>query len=126
VFVKRPGKREKRLNVIAGESDNKAIAPVVYDWSAKHVWVEVWFEWYLCPLLARNSVIFLDNASWHKRPALEKIAAFYDFSIIWLPTYSPDKNHIQHRWANLKFWLQYNPKIYPSLQIAVLLCFLSC
>ena len=119
IVVKRPGKKEKRLNVVAGECDNEVIAPVVYDWTTKHVWFETWFEWHLCPQLALNSAIFMDNASWHRKSALEAIARFYSYTIIWLPSYSPDKNCIEHRWANLKFWLQYNAKYYNSLQEAV-------
>jgi len=33
VVMKRPGKREKRLNVTAGLCENEVIAPVVYDWT---------------------------------------------------------------------------------------------
>ena len=125
VVVKRPGKREKRLNVAAGLYDDEVLAPVVYDWTTKHVWFEVWFEWHLCPLLRVNSVIIMDNASWHRKSALESIAKFYGFTIIWLPTYLPDKNRIEHLWANLKSWLQYNTKNYNSLQETILHYFLS-
>jgi len=120
VVVKRPGKREKRLNVTAGLCGNEVIAPVVYDWTTKHTWFEVWFEWHLCPNLRLNSVIIMDNASWHRKSALEAIAKFYSYHIIWLPTYSPDKNRIEPLWANLKFWLQYNVKNYSSLHEAIL------
>ena len=119
VVGSRPGKREKRLNVAAGLCENEVIAPVVYDWTTKHVWFETWFEWHLCPNLRLNSVIIMDNASWHRKTALEKIAGFYSFTIIWLPSYSPDKNRIEHLWANLKFWLQYNAKNYISLHDAI-------
>jgi len=117
--VKRPGKRGKRLNVTAGLCGHEVIAPVVYDWTTKHVWFEIWFEWHLCPLLRPNSVIIMDNASWHRKAALEVIAKFYGFTIIWLPTYSPDKNRIEPLWANLKFWLQYHAQNYPSILYAV-------
>jgi len=120
IFVKRPGKKEKRLNVVAGECDNKVIAPFVYEWTTKHVWFETWFEWHLCPNLPLNSAILMDNASWHRKSALEAIARFYCYTIFWLPSYSPDKNRIEHRWANLKHWLQYNAPNYPSLQDALL------
>jgi len=86
VFAERPGKREKRLNIIGTECDNEVIAPCVYEWTTAHAWFEVWFEWHLCPNLRPNSVIVMDNASWHRKPALEKIAAFYGFAIIWLLT----------------------------------------
>lgn len=60
--MKGQGKREKRLNVVAGEYDNKVVAPYAYDWTTTHAWFEIWFEWHLCPLLRLNSAIFMDNA----------------------------------------------------------------
>ena len=117
--MKRPGKRENRLNVVAGLCENEVIAPVVYDWTTKHIWFETWFEWHLCPNLRLNTVILMDNASWHRKTILEAIAKFFGYSIIWLPSYSPDKNPIEHLWANLKSWLQYHAKYYSNLKLAI-------
>ena len=63
-------------------------------------------------------MIFMDT--WHRKTVLEAIARFYGYTIIWLPTYSPDKNRIEQRWANLKFWLRYNIKNYVSVKVAVI------
>jgi transposase len=117
--VKRPGKKEKRLNIVAGLCENEVISPVVYDWTTKHGWFEVWFEWHLCPNLRPNSAIIIDNASWHRKSVLEGIAKFYGFKIFWLPSYSPDKNRIEHLWANLKAWLQYYANNYANLMLAI-------
>jgi len=119
VVVKRPGKKEKRQNVVAGLCNNKVISPISYDWATKAVWFEIWFEWYLCPLLPLNSVIIMDNASFHRKGTLANIAEFFNYIIIWLPPYSPDKNPIEHLWANLKSWLQYHIKDYPTLDDAI-------
>ena len=40
---------------------------------------EVWFEWHLCPLLSPGKVVIMDNALFHRKPALERIAAFSSF-----------------------------------------------
>ena len=76
------------MNIVASLCENEVIVPVVYEWTTKHVW----FKWHLCPKLPLNSVIFMDNASWYRKSVLEAITKFYGYTIIWLPTYSPDKN----------------------------------
>jgi transposase len=74
----------------------------------------------MCPLLQSGSIIILDNASFHRKSALEKIAAFYKHQILWLPPYSPDKNKIEHLWANLKNWLRLHVGDYEGIYSAVM------
>ena len=119
VYGEVSGKRYKRLNIISALCGSKKIAPFVYSWSTVAVWFEVWFEWYLCPLLPRGKVIVMDNAMFHRKAVLEKIAAFYGLSIIWLPPYSPDFNDIEHLWANLKKWLKSFASDFVSIQAAI-------
>ena len=119
VVVLRPGNRFKRLNVVAGQCGDKVIGEFFYDWSTDSRWFEVWFEWHLCPNLRSKSLIIMDNARFHRKPQIERIAKFYGFSVFWLPPYSPDKNPIEHLWANLKNWLRNFAHLYPSIQDAV-------
>ena len=119
VVIKRPGRRFKRLNVIAGQIGTKVIAPYYYDWSTIAIWFEVWFEWHFCPVLPQNSYIIMDNARFHRKAEIERIAKFYGHRILWLPPYSPDKNKIEKLWANLKNWLRIFAHTYNTIQDAV-------
>jgi len=119
IFGEVSGKRYKRTNIVSAQCMDEIIAPFVYDWTTNSTWFEVWFEWHLCPLLAPGKVIIMDNAMFHRKPTLEKIARFYGLRIIWLPPYSPDLNRIEKLWANLKRWLKSSVNLFDSIQHAV-------
>ena len=120
VYVRRPGKRYKRINIVAGQIDNEVISPYFYDWPTSSKWFEVWFEWHFCPKLPSVTIIIMDNARFHRKVELERIAKFYGHTILWLPTYSPDKNRIEKLWANLKNFLRNYSFLYPSIQDAII------
>ncbi|PIS03903.1 IS630 family transposase, partial [Candidatus Peregrinibacteria bacterium CG10_big_fil_rev_8_21_14_0_10_44_7] len=66
---------------------------------------DVFFAWLthdLIPKLPENSVIVMDNASFHKRS--DMIATIHDqgHGIEYLTPYSPDLNPIEHKWAQVK------------------------
>ena len=66
---------------------------------------DVFYSWLtqdLLPKVSENSVIVMDNASFHKRS--DMIEAIQDKGIIleFLPPYSPDLNPIEHKWAQAK------------------------
>jgi transposase len=110
---------------VAAQCGSEVIAPYIYDWSTNAQWFETWFEWYLCPRLKARSVIIMDNAKFHRKTALTKIAAFYGFKMLWLPPYSPDKNLIEPLWANMKKHIRSNNHSFASLQTAVMDYFIS-
>ena len=124
VYGEVSGKRYKRTNIISAQCGKEIIAPYVYDWGTKAAWFEVWFEWHLCPLLSPGKVIVMDNALFHRKPVLEKIARLFNLRILWLPPYSPDLNRIELLWANLKKWLKSFARNFDSIQDAVR-CFLN-
>jgi len=61
-----------------------------------------WLTQDLLPKVSPQSVIVMDNASFHKRTdmieAIKKSQCFVEF----LPPYSPDLNPIEHKWAQVK------------------------
>ena len=66
---------------------------------------DIFFAWLtlqLLPELKVGSVIVLDNATFHKRK--DMIQAIEDKGMIleYLPTYSPDLNPIERKWAQAK------------------------
>jgi hypothetical protein len=119
LYVETSGKRSKKLNTIAGYCNGEIIGQTTYPWSTDTEWFCLWLEFVLIPLLASCSVIILDNASFHSKTYLPIIAEAYGHKILWLPKYSPDKNPIEHIWANMKKWLRNFSKNYASIRLAI-------
>ncbi|MDR2700018.1 MAG: transposase [Nitrososphaerota archaeon] len=46
--------------------------------------------------------MFLDNAWFRRRRQLYALAAAVGAFLVFLPTYSPDFNRIEHKWVNIK------------------------
>ena len=65
----------------------------------------VFFAWItqdLVPKLPKNSVIVMDNASFHKRSDIQQAILEAGHILEYLPPYSPDLNPIEHKWAQSK------------------------
>ena len=123
VYSQKSGKRVKKVNIVAGllygVSGKKHIAVHSYEHSTKAAFFEDWFEWQLLAEAPENSVIILDNASFHRKKILTAIAARYGVIVLFLPPYSPELNPIEHSWANFKEWLKYNSSRFTTLEIAI-------
>jgi len=113
------GKRIKKDNVIAGWLNGLILALCVYSWTTDTEWFCLWFEYTLIPLLKPNSVIIMDNATFHSKTYLPVIAEAYGHRVLWLPKYSPDLNRIEHIWANMKFWLRNYSMNYLNIKVAI-------
>jgi transposase len=61
-----------------------------------------WVKEDLIPHLPPQSVVILDNASFHKSPEMKKTLEKSGHTLLYLPTYSPDLNPIEHKWAQAK------------------------
>ena len=69
-----------------------------------------WFEKRLLPCLKPQTVIVLDNATFHKSKRTRELAEAAGCILLFLPPYSPDLNPIEQKWGNMKNFRKYNPK----------------
>lgn len=61
-----------------------------------------WVEQDLIPKLPPKSVVIMDNASFHKGKQMKKFIEDAGHILFYLPTYSPDLNPIEKKWAQSK------------------------
>lgn len=113
------GKKFQRTNLVAAQLNGKIIAPMQYNGTTDAPLFEYWFEQWLLPCLPEDAVIVMDNASFHRKDELFKIAAAHHKKLIFLPPYSPELNPIEHFWAILKLWLKMNTMLFSSLDDAI-------
>jgi transposase len=61
-----------------------------------------WVTQDLLPKLPVNSIVVMDNASFHKRKDIQDAIKCAGHTLEYLPPYSPDLNPIEHKWAQSK------------------------
>ena len=66
---------------------------------------DVFYAWVTQDLLEQlpnNSIIVIDNATFHKRNDIIQAIQEKGHQVLFLPPYSPDLNPIERKWAQLK------------------------
>lgn len=99
------GKRFQRFSIVAAKREDEIIERHEYDGTMNSRLFEFWFMLLLKVIIA-GSVIVMDNASFHRKKILKRMAEEAGCKIIFLPAYSPDFNPIEKVWANLKKFLR--------------------
>lgn len=61
-----------------------------------------WVDKILLPNLPDNSVIVMDNATFHKGQEMQKLLQDSGHTLLYLPPYSPDLNPIEKKWSQAK------------------------
>lgn len=119
VFGEIAGMKFQRTNLVAAQIGARTVAPMYYDCATNSAVFEYWFEEKLLPELSPGNVVIMDNASFHRKGALRKIAKRHHVLILFLPPYSPDYNPIEKLWANMKRRLKKNMRNYNSFEDAL-------
>ena len=91
-----------RENVIGALVNNSFTACGLVNGNVDSDTLNTWLEKILIPELPKNSVVIMDNASFHKSLKTKEILTKHGHELEFLPPYSPDFNLIEHKWAHAK------------------------
>ena len=118
------GRNRKAANVIGALCEGRHMGIEVYEHATASAFFEEWFA-RLLPMLPRACAVIMDNASFHRKGALEKIIgkSRRKIRLMFLPPYSPDLNPIEKSWANLKRHLRSRSQAFDGLHSAIKLFF---
>lgn len=94
--------KRPRTSLVGGYLSGKLIAPMLFDGTCNTVTFNTWLEEHLLPSLKPQSVIVMDNATFHKSQETRDIIKQAGCYVLFLPPYSPHLNPIEKLWANIK------------------------
>ena len=88
--------------------DGKLAATFLWQGTCNTCIFNLWCKELLSTLLNEDSVVILDNASFHKSAATRELVEQTGAKLLFLPPYSPDLNPIEHDFGALKKIREYN------------------
>lgn len=101
-FDLKSGRRQGRINMIAGYRDSQLIAPFTVEGACNRLVFETWLEQCLIPELQSGERVIIDNATFHHGGRIAELIEAAGCQVVYLPPYSPDLNRIEKCWAWLK------------------------
>ena len=96
------GKRQGRINRIAGYCNGQLIAPFTIEGGCNRTVFESWLETCLIPSLKPGQIVIADNATFHEGGRIIELIEAAGCQLKYLPSYSPDLNKIEQCWSWLK------------------------
>jgi transposase len=93
---------KKRTNVIGALIDCSLLTVSLFQTTINTLVFNEWIITDLLPKLPPQSVVVLDNATFHKGREMQEAIASEGHSLLYLPAYSPDLNPIEKKWAQAK------------------------
>jgi transposase len=94
--------KRPRTSLIAAKCGTKLLAPILFQGSTNSVLFNHWLEHHLLQELKTNSILILDNARFHNKNDIQRIAEIAGHIVLFLPPYSPDFNPIEQDFATIK------------------------
>ena len=96
----------KTQTFIAGLRCHGLTAPVIVDAPMNSRIFEAWIEAQLAPTLSPGDVVILDNVGFQKSERAQQLVKAKGEWLLFLPTYSPDRNPIEMAFSKLKALLR--------------------
>ena len=78
------------------------IAPLVFEGTCNKVLFEAYVREILIKALKVGQIVIMDNINFHKTDKVKELIESVGCTILFLPTYSPDLNPIEHYWFKIK------------------------
>lgn len=108
--------QRERISIVAGWIGKRFIAPMTFKGGCDKEVFNIWLE---KPTLPLGTTIVMDNATFHKTTKTKSLIESFGCHLLYLPTYSPDLNPIEHCWHNIKSRLRPLMYKYTDLQLLV-------
>jgi len=91
-----------RTNVIGALLGGFLLTVTLFETTINTTIFDAWVMQDLIPQLPPNSVLILDNATFHKGENMKKSLEQAGHTLLYLSPYSPDLNPIEKKWAQAK------------------------
>ncbi len=94
--------KRPRTSLIAAKCGKKFLAPILFQGSTNSFLFNHWLEHHLLKELEIPSILILDNARFHNKDDVRRLAEQAGHTVLFLPPYSPDFNLIEQDFATIK------------------------
>jgi putative transposase len=88
--------------MIAGLCKKEIIAPIIFEGTCNKEIFETYVETILIKELIAGQTVVMDNINFHKTARVKELIESVGCRVLFLPTYSPDLNPIEHYWFKIK------------------------
>lgn len=102
VYAEISGKKRERVSVIGALMKGVFTAPFTFQGGCNSDVFNTWLEEVLLPTLPKGTFLVMDNAAFHKSAKTKELIEKFGCHLLFLPTYSPDLNPIEHWWHKIK------------------------
>lgn len=91
-----------RINAIGALIGSALLTVSLFSTTINTLIFNSWVEQDLIPKLPPQSIVIMDNATFHKSLEMKEALEKEGHTLLYLPVYSPDLNPIEHKWAQMK------------------------
>lgn len=105
-FGEKAFRHKRRVSMMAGLCNGEIMASAVFEGTCDTQIFETYVESILIKQLKPGQIVVMDNINFHKTDRVRALIESVRCKILFLPTYSPDLNPIEHYWFKIKHWIR--------------------